>query len=71
MNVIIETERLILRGFVEEDFEAVYEFSSNHEVQKYTGDVILESKEQAKKIIKDVWFEDYKKIRIWQMGSNL
>lgn len=63
MNAIIETERLILREFIENDFEAVYEFNSNSEVQKYTGDVILESPEQAKKIIKDIWLEDYKKYR--------
>ena len=35
--------------------------NSNEEVQKYTGDVILQSREHAKKIITDVWFEDYKK----------
>lgn len=61
MDVIIETERIILREFVESDFEAVFEFNSNPDVQKYTGDVILESKEQAKRTIKNVWFEDYKK----------
>lgn len=61
MNTIIETKRLILREFVESDFEAVFEFNSNTEVQKFTGDVVLESKSQAKKIIKDVWFEDYRK----------
>ncbi len=61
MNPIIETERIILREFIESDFEAVFEFNSNPEVQKYTGDVILESYEQAKKTITDVWFEDYKK----------
>lgn len=61
MDAIIETERIILREFVESDFEAVFECNSNPEVQKYTGDVILDSKEQAKRIIKDVWFEDYKK----------
>ena len=61
MSIIIETERLILREFVESDFEAVFGFNSNPEVQRYTGDVILETKDQANKIIKDVWFEDYKK----------
>lgn len=59
-TAIIETERLILREFVAADFEAVYAFSSNKEVQKYTGDVLLTSLEEAKKIIKNVWFNDYK-----------
>lgn len=59
MNIKIETERLILREFELTDIEAVYEFNSNEEVQRYTGDTILESREHAKKIITDVWFEDY------------
>jgi len=61
MNAIIETDRLILRKFTIEDYEGVYEFGSNLEVQKYTGDKIIESKEEAKSLIKNVWYEDYKK----------
>jgi len=61
MNTIIETERLILREFTINDFEAVYEFNSNLELHKYTGDEIIESLDRAKEIIKDIWLEDYKK----------
>jgi len=61
MDAIIETERIILREFAEDDFNAVFEFNSNIEVQKYTGDTILNYHEQAKRIITDVWLEDYKK----------
>ncbi|MCK5536437.1 MAG: GNAT family N-acetyltransferase [Bacteroidales bacterium] len=61
MTTIIETERLILREFTMNDFEAVYEFGSNIEVQRYTGDKIIESLSSAKELIKNVWFEDYKK----------
>ncbi len=60
MNTIIETERLILREFTLDDCEAVYEFNSNKELHKYTGDEILESVERAEEIIKDIWFADYK-----------
>ena len=59
MTSIIETDRLILREFVESDFEAVYEFSSNKEVQKYTGDTLIASFEDAKELIKNVWHKDY------------
>lgn len=59
MRIIIETERLILRPFQLEDFKAVYEFSSNKEVQKYTGDVMIASLDAAKDLIKKVWFKDY------------
>lgn len=61
MTTIIETERLILRRFDMEDFEAVYEFGSNKEVSKYTGDGILPSLEAAKGLIKNVWYNDYQK----------
>ncbi|GAA3635018.1 GNAT family N-acetyltransferase [Flavivirga jejuensis] len=61
MNTIIETERLILREFTMNDFEAVYEFNSNTELHKYTGDEIIKSLDHAKEIIKDIWIQDYKK----------
>lgn len=55
----IETERLVLRQFVPSDYEAVFEFSSNPEVQKYTGNSILTSLEEAKELIANVWLKDY------------
>jgi len=61
MKPIIETERLILREFEPNDFKGVFEFGSNKEIQKYTGDPLLKSIEEAKKIISDVWLVDYKK----------
>ena len=57
----IETKRTILRPFTLKDIDAVYEFGSNTEVQKYTGDILITSKEQAKNIIENVFFKDYKK----------
>jgi len=61
MNPIIETERLILREFTVNDVESVYEFNSNVELHKYTGDEIIKSKERAKEIITDIWLKDYEK----------
>jgi len=61
MGVIIETERIVLREFIEEDYKAVFEFGSNWDVLKYTGDKMLESPEQAREIITNVWYSDYKK----------
>ena len=58
---MIETDRMILRKFSIDDYQSVYEFGSNVEVQKYTGDKILTSSIQAKIIIKEVLFSDYKK----------
>lgn len=61
MKSIIETDRLILRKFVPSDFEAVYEFNSNQEVIQYTGDDKVNSFDEAKDLIKNVWLSDYQK----------
>jgi len=61
MNTIIETERMILREFSLKDIDAVFEFGSNDIVNKYTGDISLKSKEQAKHIIENIYNSDYKK----------
>ena len=61
MKSIIETNRILLREFEMADCEAVFEFSSNAEVQKYTGDLPLQSINEAKEIIEKIWFTDYKK----------
>ena len=60
MVPIIETERLILREFDINDYKSVYEFGSNVEVQQYTGDQRIVSLEEAKELIKNVWYSDYK-----------
>lgn len=60
-NTFIETDRIILREFELNDLQAVFDFSSNTEVQKYTGDAVLNNLDQAKDIIVNVWFSDYKK----------
>ena len=61
MNLTIETNRTILRKFTLNDVDAVFEFGSNKEVQKYTGDILLNSKKQAQNIIKNTFLKDYKK----------
>lgn len=61
MKPIIETERLILREFKRNDYESVYEFNSNTELHRYTGDEIIDSLERAKEIIEQIWLKDYQK----------
>ncbi|SNR17382.1 GNAT family N-acetyltransferase [Tenacibaculum jejuense] len=58
-KIIIETERLIVREFVLDDYKDVYEFNSNVELHQFTGDEIIASEERAKEIIQDIWFQDY------------
>lgn len=61
MKPIIETERIILRKFTLEDIDAVFEYGSSDLINKYTGDVSLKEKIEAKNIIENVIFKDYKK----------
>ncbi|MDC1327201.1 GNAT family N-acetyltransferase [Ulvibacter sp.] len=59
MLTIIESERLLLRQFSLNDIEAVYQFNSNVELHRYTGDEIINSRQRAEQIIKDIWLKDY------------
>lgn len=61
LKQIIETNRIILREFTLEDIDAVFEFGSNKIVNEYTGDVSLKNKTEAKNIIENIYFKDYKK----------
>ncbi len=61
IDLRLESDRLIIRPFQIEDLEAMFELNSNPIVQKYTGDVLVESLEQTKDMLENVVFEDYKK----------
>lgn len=58
-KVIIETDRLILRQFRSGDEEAILAFNGDQEVQRYTGDVLIQTLEEARALIQDVWLADY------------
>jgi len=55
----LESDRLLIRPFKEGDEFDMYELNSNPLVQKYTGDKIITSVEQAKHLLKTVVFRDY------------
>ena len=59
MKTIIETERIILRHFCDADAEAVFEFSSNEEVLRWTGEPALTHIDQAQDIINGFWKTEY------------
>lgn len=61
MQTIIETERTILRHFSDDDAEAVFEFNSNEEVVRWTGEQKLDHLDQARDIINSVLKTDYAK----------
>lgn len=59
MNIVLETERLILREFVEDDAEAFHAFNSDPQVMRHTGEPPCESVAQARRMIRD--YPDYRR----------
>ncbi len=60
MKTLIETERLLLREITLDDKEGLFKLYSNLEVQKYTGEPLVDSMEEMEKAIR-VRISDYKK----------
>ncbi len=60
-DIKLESERLLIRPFQKGDEKAVFKLNSNPIVQKYTGDVLVKTIEQAKDILHNVVLKDYEK----------
>ncbi len=58
MNVIIETDRLLLRTFTEDDAPLIYELNKDPEVTRYTCDPMLDLP-HAKKVLEEVILPQY------------
>lgn len=70
-NLIIETERLIIRPFSVDDIEPSYAMNLDAEVSKYTGDGGIVTKEEIeRRIIEDV-FGDYEKHGFGRLAVEL
>jgi ribosomal-protein-alanine N-acetyltransferase len=61
MKVILETDRLLLREYVEEDAEAFFKLNSDPEVLRFVPDKRLLNVEQARQILVDHPIADYRK----------
>ena len=61
IHVHLESDRLLIRPFREDDEYAMFELNSNPLVQKYTGDIMISSVEQAKHLLETVVFREYEK----------
>ena len=58
MKTIVETDRLLIREFVEEDAEAFFLFNNDPEVMRYTGEPPSTSVDQVRSRIRD--YPDYR-----------
>ena len=61
MKVILETDRLLLREYVEEDAEAFFKLNTDPEVLRFVPDKQLTNVEQARQILIDHPIADYQK----------
>src|SRR5438270_8344805 len=61
MKVILETDRLLLRQYVEEDADAFFKLNSDPEVLRFVPDKRLLNVEQARQILIDHPIADYRK----------
>ena len=70
-NQLLETERLILRPFMEEDIEPTYQMNLDPEVSKYTGDGgVVDRAEIERRITEDV-MGDYRKHGFGRLAVTL
>lgn len=60
MNKILETPRLYLREFTIEDAQLLIDLNSNPNVIRYTGDGPVKDLAEAKRILTDIIFPQYK-----------
>jgi ribosomal-protein-alanine N-acetyltransferase len=61
MKVILETDRLLLREYVEEDAEAFFKLNTDAGVLQFVPDKALLNVEQARQILIDHPIADYRK----------
>ena len=61
MEVILETDRLLVRQYVEEDAEAFFELNSDPKVLRFVPDKQLLNVEQARQILMEHPIADYRK----------
>jgi RimJ/RimL family protein N-acetyltransferase len=61
VKLIFETERLLIREYVEEDAEAFFKLNSDPEVLRFVPDKALLNVEQARQLLIDHPIADYRK----------
>ncbi len=60
IQVHLESDRLLIRPYQLGDEHAIFEMNSDPEVQKYTGDKLIHTLEEAKDVLINVILKDYK-----------
>jgi RimJ/RimL family protein N-acetyltransferase len=59
MHVFLETDRLVLRRFTEDDAPLLFELDSDPEVMRYIGPYALPTVEAYRQRLRDAWLPQY------------
>ncbi|MCI5054676.1 MAG: GNAT family N-acetyltransferase [Flavobacteriales bacterium] len=70
-NLLIETNRLLIRPFTLNDIETSYLMNLDEEVSRFTGDGGVVSRKETERRIKEDVFGDYKKHGFGRMAVTL
>ena len=68
MNVVIETERLLLRTFTKDDATLIYELNGDPDVTRYTHDPVKDLA-HAKEILEKNDYSAICTLQSWQVGG--
>ncbi|MBK7308713.1 MAG: GNAT family N-acetyltransferase [Chitinophagaceae bacterium] len=60
MQIIFETNNLLLRQFAEEDAPLIFSLNSDPEIVKYVHEPTLKTLEQAENVLQDIILPQYK-----------
>ncbi len=66
MKIILETERLLLREFTEEDYLFAWKMNTDHVVMRYTGEPVPENPESVRSFLRN--YSDYEKYGFGRWG---
>jgi len=60
VSPVLETERLLLREYNEDDAEAFYRLNSDPSVMRFTGDELLTTVDEARAVLRENPMRDYR-----------
>ncbi len=67
MDILIETDRLVMRAFTEGDAHGIFELDSDPEVHKYLGNKPIKTIEEAQSIIRYI-LDQYEKYSLGRLA---
>jgi len=68
--ILLETDRLIIRGFEDKDFESLVSLMTDADTMKYTGFKVPQSKERIKELLSKWQQEGQQPLGVWAVESK-